>query len=535
MTISRAFLRDGALLMLAYGLASILVIKVFGTNDVMRFPWLLLGPAVFLTMRHGYGVITLAVIGVVLGRWLQDASASMFVDGGRYGLVLFMGAWIYRRTGGAALTFSNVADYLRLYGVGLLMGLSVAAISTLQVQVGFLEAASQDAVHRTAGAAFGFIITMLPLLAAREWPNIERTKQGLWEGPLIIGLSLLFGQVIFLDWLHGTVGQVARGYWMFLFVTLAALRLGPIGTTITITVAAAQAFIGAIYGLGFFSDDISRTHLSNYYFYIISLSSDGALVAVLFMKGQQDRKALETRSTELEALNADLKRTNTDLEQFAYVASHDLREPLRMVSSYMSLLDRRYGSSLNAEAHEFLDFAEDGAKRMDALVQDLLSFSRIGRVADPLQPNSIADLVAQAVHVLHTSIEEAEADVRICSDLPVIVCSKDEITRVFQNLIGNAIKFRAEGRKPVVEITCQRQGEFWQFSVSDNGIGIGSDYFDRIFLIFQRLHTREKFDGTGIGLSVCKKVAEQHGGRIWLRSTVGEGSSFFFTLPIQCA
>ena len=208
-----------------------------------------------------------------------------------------------------------------------------------------------------------------------------------------------------------------------------------------------------------------------------------------------------------------LEETNRELEQFAYVASHDLREPLRMVSSYMALLERRYGSVLDEQAHEFLAFAKDGAQRMDRLVQDLLDFSRIGRIADPMISNPVGDLVAKALAALRIAIEEAGAAIKVPPNLPTIVCSGSEITRVFQNLIGNAVKFRSPERRPVVEIACQRQGNAWLFSVSDNGIGIDPAYYDRIFMIFQRLHTRDKYEGTGIGLSVCKKIIEGSGGR----------------------
>ena len=531
-TIDKTCLRDGPLLVLAYGLSSLLVLDLFGTNAVMRFPWLLLGPAVFLIMRHGLWFIVFSVIGVVIGKVLQGSGLSEIVGNtARHALVLFLGAWTYRRTGGADLTFNGVPDYLRLYGVGLLMGLFTGGVNSIQSYFGLPGLVQDSSLHLASGVMFGVIITMLPLLATREWSNVFRTRRGSWEGVLIIGLSILVGQVVFLNWAHESLGQVARGYWMFLFVTLAALRLGPGGTMIVISIAAIQALAGALNGLGFFSDDLGKTHLTNYYFYVLSLSSDGALVAVLFMKGQRDQQALTDRSAELERFNAELRRTNADLEQFAYVASHDLREPLRMVSSYMALLERRYGDILDEEAHEFLAFAKEGAIRMDSLVQDLLDFSRIGRIADPPQVNRLGDLLARALQTLEIAIKEADAQVKVPSTLPSVCCRGGEIVRVFQNLIGNAVKFRVLERRPVIEISCQRQGETWQLSVSDNGIGIDPSYNDRVFMIFQRLHTRDKYEGTGIGLAVCKKIIEQHGGRIWVEGKPGQGSTFFFTLP----
>lgn len=227
-----------------------------------------------------------------------------------------------------------------------------------------------------------------------------------------------------------------------------------------------------------------------------------------------------------------LERSNADLEQFAYVASHDLREPLRMISSYMGLLERRYGGLLDKDGHEFIAFAREGAVRMDRLVQDLLEFSRVGRIGDLFVATQVGSVVDNVLRVLQPVIMETNARVVIPSPLPVVVCSGNEIFLLFQNLLSNAIKFCPAGRSPEITITATHQGEFWHFVVADNGIGIDPDYHDRIFKIFHRLHTREKYDGTGIGLSICKKVVERHGGRIWVESGPGEGTAFHFTLGI---
>ena len=268
---------------------------------------------------------------------------------------------------------------------------------------------------------------------------------------------------------------------------------------------------------------------------LIALVLVMAAVAIyLTIVNRASTKLLKERDAAQLALRDNIRQleeTNRELEQFAYVASHDLREPLRMVSSYMALLERRYGGTLDKDGHEFLAFAKEGAVRMDSLVQDLLDFSRIGRTTDPLQLNPLGELVARALDSLKVAIRRGNAEVEVASQLPIVLCRGSEIVRVFQNLIDNAVKFRAPDRDPLIEISCQRQDKVWLFSISDNGIGIDPAYADRVFTIFQRLHTRDRYEGNGIGLAECKKIIAQHGGRIWVESIPNQGSTFFFTLP----
>ncbi|SEH34981.1 sensor histidine kinase [Magnetospirillum fulvum] len=241
---------------------------------------------------------------------------------------------------------------------------------------------------------------------------------------------------------------------------------------------------------------------------------------------------LSLQSTELVNANAELARSNAELEQFAYVASHDLREPLRMISSYVDLVSRRYGASLDKDAVEFLGFARDGAQRMDTLIVDLLDYSRIDRKGEPIVPMALRDGLEPALRYLSVAIETCGATVTI-DDIPadlMILGDRSQIIRLFQNLIGNAVKYHDPERPPRVEIGWKPAGEEIEFWVSDNGIGIEEQYFERIFGIFQRLHSREKYEGTGIGLAVCKKIVERHGGRIWLESTPDIGTIFHFTL-----
>jgi signal transduction histidine kinase len=239
--------------------------------------------------------------------------------------------------------------------------------------------------------------------------------------------------------------------------------------------------------------------------------------------------AVREANEALAAHAADLQRSNTELEQFAYVASHDLQEPLRKVTSFCQLLQRRYGGQLDERADQYIDFAVDGAKRMQVLINDLLAFSRVGRSAQELGPVSCEAALAGAKANLSAQIAQAGAVIET-GPLPAVRAQLTLLSLVFQNLIGNALKFRSE-RPPRVVVTAVRDGTFWLFSVTDNGIGIDPQYADRVFLIFQRLHDKATYPGTGIGLAMCRKIIEYLGGRIWLDPSAADGARFCFTLP----
>jgi light-regulated signal transduction histidine kinase (bacteriophytochrome) len=227
-----------------------------------------------------------------------------------------------------------------------------------------------------------------------------------------------------------------------------------------------------------------------------------------------------------------LERSNAELEQFAYVASHDLQEPLRKVTSFCQMLERRYAGQLDERGEQYIAFAVDGAKRMQALINDLLSFSRVGRVERPHELVDFGELVAHTASSLAVSIEESGTTVEVDGRLPVVYGEPTLLGLVLQNLISNAIKFRS-AEPPRVRVSAHRVANVWEFAVSDNGIGIEPEYADRIFIIFQRLHARDAYEGTGIGLAMCRKVIEHHGGHIWLQTSPnGNGSTFRFTLPV---
>jgi light-regulated signal transduction histidine kinase (bacteriophytochrome) len=235
---------------------------------------------------------------------------------------------------------------------------------------------------------------------------------------------------------------------------------------------------------------------------------------------------------EIQAKALALERSNAELEQFAYVASHDLQEPLRKVTSFCQMLERRYAGQLDERGEQYIAFAVDGAKRMQALINDLLAFSRVGRIERPRELVDVGELVAQATSALGLAIEETGATVEVDGPLPEVYAERTLLGLVLQNLIANAVKFRTD-EPPRVRVSARRDGDEWEFAVADNGIGIEPQYADRIFTIFQRLHARDAYEGTGIGLAMCRKVIEHHGGHIWLQvSENGNGSTFRFTLPV---
>ncbi|MFE9680719.1 ATP-binding protein [Streptomyces sp. NPDC006285] len=257
-------------------------------------------------------------------------------------------------------------------------------------------------------------------------------------------------------------------------------------------------------------------------------------VEIDFMRRRLVRELAVSEETRLrlDAQAADLQRSNAELEQFAYVASHDLQEPLRKVSSFTQLLQRRYGGQLDSRADQYIDFAVDGANRMQVLINDLLDFSRVGRLHNAHQSVDLDKVLERTLSALSVGIEEAGA-VITHDPLPTLVADPTQLGMLWQNLIGNAVKFRRPGVAPKIHITAAEEDDLWRFTVTDNGIGIAPEYTDKIFVIFQRLHTKDAYAGSGIGLAMCKKIVEFHGGTIAVDPTYHDGARFTFTLAAQ--
>jgi signal transduction histidine kinase len=247
---------------------------------------------------------------------------------------------------------------------------------------------------------------------------------------------------------------------------------------------------------------------------------------------EKDLRQLRRQAEEkLACKAAELERSNADLEQFAYVASHDLQEPLRMVAAYTQLLAERYQGKLDADADKFIGYACEGAQRMQVLIQDLLAFSRVGRKEKPSASVDCSAVMRDVLQVLAPGITESGATVTF-SGLPEVWADNTQMGQVLQNLIGNAIKFRGK-EAPLVSVQAEQRNQEWLFSVADNGIGVAPENAEQIFAVFQRLHARSEYPGNGIGLAICKKIVERHGGKIWVESQSGCGSTFKFTMPVK--
>ena len=265
-----------------------------------------------------------------------------------------------------------------------------------------------------------------------------------------------------------------------------------------------------------------RSHPALVYWNSLHILGIFLVVAYLIDKRRRSEDQLKAQAEEL-------KRSNAELEQFAFVASHDLQAPLRNITGFLQLLAKRYKGKLDAEADEFICFAVDGAARMSRLIKNLLQYSRIGRDIGPPVPVDCSKVLDLVLKDLQPSIQESGALIT-SSALPRVIATETELAQLFQNLLSNALKFRG-AEAPRVQVSARTSGEGWLFSVQDNGIGIESANSDRIFKLFQRLHGQDQYAGTGIGLAVCKKIVENRGGRIWVESRPGEGSTFYFTLP----
>ncbi|HEY8970396.1 MAG TPA: ATP-binding protein [Puia sp.] len=246
------------------------------------------------------------------------------------------------------------------------------------------------------------------------------------------------------------------------------------------------------------------------------------------LRESREYKEKKEQEKKLESYARELERSNKELEEFAYITSHDLQEPLRMVGSFLQLLQQRYKDKLDKEANEYIHYAVDGAARMKRLISDLLNYSRTNKEW-LIEQVDISETIQEALKNLRASINECGAIIEF-ENMPILWADRAQMLQLFQNLIGNAIKFRKEGGQPFIRITATRRDPEWLFSVEDNGIGIDQQYSEKVFVIFRKLHNQTKFEGTGIGLSIAKKIVEKHGGRIWFESEPGKGTKFYFTL-----
>jgi PAS domain S-box-containing protein len=270
---------------------------------------------------------------------------------------------------------------------------------------------------------------------------------------------------------------------------------------------------------------------------IVPIMQQGTLTFCAFLRDISERKqsevALKQLNEQLQHRADQLAASNAELEQFAFIASHDLQEPLRMISNFLALLDLKYKDRLDETANQYIDFAVDGAARLRKMIQDLLQFSRVGRKEIPFEWIDMNHLLSEVLHYNRSIIDERQAVVEKTTELPSVYGNQTLLQQVLQNLILNALKYQKPDARPVIRVDAKEEADCWQFSIEDNGIGIDPQFFSKIFILFQRLHKKDEYTGTGIGLSVCKKIVEGHKGKIWVESVPGDGSTFYFTIQKQ--
>ncbi|OLC54275.1 MAG: hypothetical protein AUH92_04340 [Acidobacteria bacterium 13_1_40CM_4_69_4] len=491
---------------------------VWAPTGISLAALLLLGPRVWPGILLGAFLVNITTTGGV--------ASSIGIAFGNT-LEALAGAWLVIRLANGPRAFDRPRDFFKFV---ILAGiLSTAVSATLGVTSvclgGFARWADFRSIWLTwwLGDVGGALIVAPPLIL---WGLNPRPGWGRWqilEGALLLGLVGAVGEAVFAQRLIPALSSDPLSFVCIPFLVWTAFRFDQRLTATAALVLSGIATWGTLHGFGpFIRDNPNDSLLLLQAFMTVTVLMSMSLAAAV-SENRRSHASLETQA-------AVLARSNADLEQFAYAASHDLKEPLRAVTSFVQLLARRYKGRLDSDADEFIQYAVEGTSRMATMVDDLLEYSRAGRQKEPFQPTDCGEVMARALANLALVIRESGAVVTF-DGLPCVSGDPTQLALVFQNLIGNAIKFRDEA-PPRVHVSALRERRRWLFSVRDNGIGIEPEHRERIFALFQRLHGRDRYPGSGIGLTICKKIVERHGGTIWVGSSPGKGSTFYFTLPL---
>jgi signal transduction histidine kinase len=501
--------------------------------------------------------------GIALGALLANAlltPVSVLVAGGiaiGNTLEAVAGGYLIQRIVHARYPFDRAEQFFKFV---LVAGVSCTISATIGIMVLYFGGDATSKAYSTMwstwwlGDTIGMLLVTPLVLGGIEWTRIAWKPQKLAEGLMLLALLLNVGQFVFGGTAQTRVWQYVLAFTFLPIFVWAAFRFGLFGATLTILLTAGMGIWGTIHGFGpFIRGDLNesllllQTYIGFSAITIFGMTAilaerDRAVASVSSMnralesRVQERTKELEDANTilrahekSLEQQTEELMRSNAELERFAYLASHDLKEPIRTVSSYVQLLATRYKGRLDKDADDFIHYAVDATQRMDKLIRDVLSYCRAGTRDKTVQSCDVNQILARVRENLATAILETSAS--LSSDpLPMIVANETEMVQLLQNLIGNAIKFHSQ-EPPRVHISAGRKRNHWVFMVRDEGIGISPEYQTRIFRIFQRLHNATEYPGTGIGLAICKKIVESYGGQIWVESAPGNGSSFFFNLP----
>ena len=540
-----------------YVLTASLTVLLFGGDNVVSFLWLASGPALAVALLRGKRFLPAAILGACLGILVTGQPIKIALGGALvHTAEIYVGLWALKRDAHFDPTLNSLADYLKIFLLAMAIGLMTALITLLLQWLNLPYPYTYTQQQRFAGTTLCILIVMPLLLVWQSPPRDWAGRRKAAEVALILGLSLLVGQVVFLDWLSDTVGQIARGYWMFLLVTGAAVRLGPHGTVLILASTAIQALFGAYRGTGYFSNDLAGTHLSNYFFYMLCLSSVGMALATYFTQKQKAVKELKSyqlhledlvreRTGHIETLNIELQHrveeavaANRAKSTFLANMSHEIRTPMNAIIGLNHLLRRAKQEPVQAER---LGKIGDAANHLLSIINDILDISKIEANKLVIEDTDF-HLSSILDNVRSMTTDQARAKgltVTIDPDAVPVWLRGDplRLRQALLNYTGNAIKFTEQGAVALRAILLKNDGEeiLVRFQVEDTGIGIDPDKIPGLFRTFEQadVSTTRKYGGTGLGLAITRQLAQLMGGEAGAESTPGKGSTFWFTARLK--